>query len=92
MKKKFRSFIPYIILISFLSAISFVVRGSFQDAGHFLKDADFQLFILGGMIFVGYYINRIAPKTIVPSFVWAQYLQASRSNHFCRFSPMISNH
>ncbi|MDP4010977.1 MAG: cation:proton antiporter [Candidatus Roizmanbacteria bacterium] len=71
MKKKFRSFIPYIILISFLSAISFVVRGSFQDAGHFLKDADFQLFILGGMIFVGYYINRIAPKTIVPSFVWA---------------------
>ena len=71
MKKKLHLFIPYFILITFLSLLSVVVRGAFQDSGQFLHDADFQLFVLGGMIFIGYYINRIAPKTIIPSFVWA---------------------
>lgn len=42
-----------------------------KEEQHFLHEVDFQLFIFGSMLFIGYYINRIAPKTIIPSFVWA---------------------
>lgn len=68
---KVKLFVPYIILILFLILLSFGTRLLFKDASHFTKEVDFQLFIGGAIIFVGYYINRIAPKTIIPSFVWA---------------------
>lgn len=59
------------VLIFFLVIISVVVRAFLQRFPHVGGEIDFQLFVLGGIIFVGYYINRIAPKTIIPSFVWA---------------------
>lgn len=71
MRKKLRTFIPYITLIIFLTTLSFVAHSFLQEENHFVHEADFQLFVIGSMLFIGYYINRIAPKTIIPSFVWA---------------------
>lgn len=66
-----RTFVPYVTLIIFLSILSFFAHNFLTQEEHFLHEVDFQLFIFGSMLFIGYYINRIAPKTIIPSFVWA---------------------
>lgn len=64
-------FIPYVTLIVFLFLISWVSRFMFAQMPHLAEEVDFQIFVLGSVLFMGYYINRIAPKTIIPSFVWA---------------------
>lgn len=67
------SFLPYTALIFFLVVISVAARGLLLRFPHVSSEINFQLFILGGIFFVGYFINRIAPKTIIPSFVWAMF-------------------
>jgi len=69
--KTLKKFIPYLILIFSLAFLSIIVRSILHNNQRLLYDVDFQLFIIGSILFIGYYINRIAPKTIIPSFVWA---------------------
>lgn len=74
MKTKSRSvktFAPYFVIIVFLAILSLTTNVLFDRMPHLEESEDFQLLILGGIIFIGYYINRIAPRTIIPSFVWA---------------------
>ncbi|MBP9691309.1 cation:proton antiporter [Candidatus Woesebacteria bacterium] len=71
MRKKIRRFIPYITLIVFLAIISIGAHNFLISESHLTEEVDFQLFVFGSMLFIGYYINRIAPRTIIPSFVWA---------------------
>ncbi len=71
MRKKYRSFIPYVTLIVFLTLLSFIAHSFLLENNELKHEADFQLFVFGSMLFIGYCINRIAPKTIIPSFVWA---------------------
>ncbi len=66
-----RSFIPYSTLIVFLSILSFVGHSVISHDASLLHESEFHLFVFGSMLFIGYYINRIAPKTVIPSFVWA---------------------
>lgn len=66
-----RRFLPYALLIYFLLGISTVTRFLFAGSPEFFEDINFQLFVFGSILFVGYYINRIAPKTVIPSFVWS---------------------
>lgn len=61
----------YVTLLCLLMIISVVSRIFFANAPHVEQEVDWQLFLLGGIFFVGYIINRVAPKTIIPSFVWA---------------------
>lgn len=51
--------------------MSVLARMFFDANPHIIEHVDFQVFALGMILFIGYYINRIAPKTIIPSFVWA---------------------
>lgn len=60
----------YFILIFFLSFLSYLAQRLINHEQSFLYHIDFQLFILGGVLFVSYLINRLAPKTMIPSFVW----------------------
>jgi len=55
----------------FLTILSLVAHNVLKAQEHIRTEPDFQLFVFGTMLFIGYYINRIAPKTIIPSFVWA---------------------
>lgn len=66
-----RGIIPYITLIIFLIFVSIVARFLLGSIPGLQEDIDFQIFVLGSVLFIGYYINRIAPKTVIPSFVWA---------------------
>ncbi|MFW5704172.1 MAG: cation:proton antiporter [Patescibacteria group bacterium] len=66
-----RGIIPYITLIIFLVFISIIARFLLGTIPGLQADIDFQIFVLGSVLFIGYYINRIAPKTVIPSFVWA---------------------
>lgn len=54
-----------------LIAISVFSRSLFQAFPHLPEEVDFQIFIIGSVLFAGYYINRVAPRTMIPSFVWA---------------------
>lgn len=67
----FHGFLPYTVLIFVMIVLSLVAQFIFSRAPHILGEIDFQIFVLGSVLFIGYYINRIAPKTIIPSFVWA---------------------
>ena len=71
MLPKFRLPITYFLLIAFLLIISIVARVIFPRTPGFFEGEDIQLFILGGILFIGYFINRIASQTVIPSFVWA---------------------
>lgn len=64
-------FAPYGTLIVFLFVISWLSRLLFSQMPHLAEEVDFQIFVLGSVFFMGYYINKIAPRTIIPSFVWA---------------------
>jgi NhaP-type Na+/H+ or K+/H+ antiporter len=64
-------FLPYVILVLFIALISTPLRLLLLNYSHIVEEVDFQLFVFGTILFTGYLINRIAPKTIVPSFVWA---------------------
>ncbi len=66
-----RGVLPYLTLIIFLSFLSVGATLLFSTFPEVVKDVDFQIFVLGSVLFIGYYINRIAPKTVIPSFVWA---------------------
>lgn len=66
-----KGFLPYTVLIFVLILLSIFGQFIFKTYPHILEEVDFQIFILGSVLFIGYYINRIAPKTIIPSFVWA---------------------
>lgn len=71
MELPMKNILPYFTLILFLTVISLLTRGLIGHNAEIIHEIDIQLFILGSVLFVGYYINRIAPKTIIPSFVWA---------------------
>lgn len=66
-----KGFLPYIILILVLTVLSVIGQFAFSRFPDILHEVDFQIFVLGSVMFIGYYINKIAPKTIIPSFVWA---------------------
>ncbi|MCI0533205.1 cation:proton antiporter [bacterium] len=66
-----KMFIPYGVLLLFLGIISVSAQLTFVTHPQLAGDIDFQLLILGGFLFIGYYINKIAPATVIPSFVWA---------------------
>lgn len=66
-----QKFVPYIVLILFLVALATPLRLLLLNNTDITHEADFQLFIFGTILFTGYIINRIAPKTLIPSFVWA---------------------
>lgn len=70
-KRKKLSFVPYLILIVFLTLLSFLAQTLITANPHFVEEVDFQIFVFGSILFIGYYINRIAPRTSIPSFVWA---------------------
>lgn len=69
--QKIKTFIPYTILVFFLILVSVGARIFLAQNPDLVHHVDFQVFVLGTILFIGYYINRIAPKTVVPSFVWA---------------------
>lgn len=90
-KKKIRSFIPYLTLIIFLSIISVVANTFLSGSSDLMHEADFQLFILGTILFIGYYINKIAPDTVIPSFVWAIFAGMAMQPLLIFFSEDISS-
>jgi len=66
-----RSLAPYLVLLVFLTALSFGVRaaiGTYPSGPHAY---DLAIFGFGAVLFTAYCINRVAPKTVVPSYVWA---------------------
>ncbi len=66
-----RNFLSYVFLLFFLVVSSIAARYLLIKSPEIAQEVDFQLFVFGGILFAGYYINRIAPKTLIPSFVWA---------------------
>lgn len=70
-KKILESFLPYTLLIIFLILITIAAQFFLEGNSFFHEDLDFQVFVLASLLFVGYFINRLAPKTVIPSFVWA---------------------
>ena len=63
-------FYSYFFIIFFLIIVSFFGRKLIQIFPHIPKEHDFQFFIFGSILFLGYIINRSSPKTQIPSFVW----------------------
>lgn len=70
-KASLRTFGPYLALIAALIPLSFLARTAVKNAPHLLEDGDMRLFVVAALLFIAYVINRIAPRTAVPSFVWA---------------------
>lgn len=66
-----RAFAPYLVLLVFLAALSLAARAAFGAVPGLAEGHDVQVFVLAGVLFTGYFINRIAPATAIPSFVWA---------------------
>ncbi len=69
-KLSIQSFIPYFLLTAFLVVASLFGRIFLETNAEVIFESEFQVFVLGTILFVGFLINRIAPQTIVPSFVW----------------------
>lgn len=65
------TFLPYVLLLLFLLGISFGIRAVFDAYPGGLAVHDLSVFAFGTVLFVAYCINRVAPRTHVPSFVWA---------------------
>jgi cell volume regulation protein A len=65
-----QSFMSYAVLILFLIILGVLGSAVFRQNPKLLENSEFQVSLLGLIVFVGFFINRIAPKTIVPSFVW----------------------
>ncbi len=70
-RRLFVQFIPYAILVGFLAVISVAVRNLFNANPHLADETEVQVFALGSVFFLGYIINKLSPKTAIPSFVWA---------------------
>ncbi len=65
-----QSFVPYLILTALLIIASIIGRIFLETNIEVAFESEFQVFVLGTILFVGFLINRIAPRTIIPSFVW----------------------
>jgi len=89
--RKSKSFLPYFIIILFLTIISFSANFLFNKIPHLNKDTDLQLLIFGSILFIGYYINRVAPKTIIPTFVWAIFAGMAMYPLLSSYTENISN-
>jgi len=63
-------FYSYFFIIFFLIIVSFLGKKIIEIFPHIPNEHDFQLFIFGAILFLGYIINRSSPKTKIPSFVW----------------------
>ena len=66
-----KRFIPYTGLIVLLFFISFLSYSLLSNNPNLYHDHNLPVFVIGTIFFVGYLLNRIAPKTLIPSFVWA---------------------
>jgi NhaP-type Na+/H+ or K+/H+ antiporter len=66
-----KKFVPYITLIAFLAILSWGVHVLSIGNTERMEGAEFQVLVLGIALFVSYIVNRIAPDTAIPSFVWA---------------------
>lgn len=73
LRSRIASFIPYILLIAFLVGVSAAGSVALDRLPHLADYADLRVFVLAGLLFVAYLINRIAPRTVIPSFVWAVF-------------------
>jgi cell volume regulation protein A len=62
--------IPYLFLLVMLTIISVVSRFVLDLNPLILQHQEFDVFVVGSILFLGFVINRIAPKTAIPSFVW----------------------
>lgn len=69
--KYIKKIAPYFIIIIVLAFLSTATRSIFSAKPHLTDEREFQLLIFGGLLTLSYFLNRIAPKTIIPSFVWA---------------------
>lgn len=75
----------YLLLILFLVVISFGTQSLFAAQPEIVHSHDIELFVLGMVIFIGFFINRIAPQTKIPSFVWALFAGMA-------LEPVLSNY
>lgn len=66
-----RKFLPFVSMIFFLALTALCLRYLFSLFPHLTEEVEFQLFVFGSILLCGYLINRVAPKTAIPSFVWA---------------------
>lgn len=66
-----KTVLPYVTLSATLFGLSLISVIYTRFVAHTEHHIDLQLFVLGGVLFIGYWMNRIAPRTIIPSFVWA---------------------
>jgi cell volume regulation protein A len=69
-KQKIAIFKNYLFIILFLALTSFFGYKILEIFPTITEEHDFQLFIFGSILFLGYVINRSSPKTKIPSFVW----------------------
>jgi len=65
--------IPYLILLVLLSTLSFFGYGVLQNNLQLIQSQEAQVFLVGTIIFIGFLINRTAPKTGMPSFIWVLF-------------------
>ena len=68
-----RKNIGYIMLIGFLTVLSLAAQTLFNSRPELATSHDVEVFVLGMVIFIGFFINRIAPHTQIPSFVWSLF-------------------
>lgn len=73
----FKNFYPFLFIIFFLVLVSSLGRKLVDIFPNIAEESDFQLFIFGCILFLGFIINRIAPKTRIPSFVWLIFVGLS---------------
>ncbi|PJE64756.1 MAG: hypothetical protein COU90_00605 [Candidatus Ryanbacteria bacterium CG10_big_fil_rev_8_21_14_0_10_43_42] len=66
-----KRFVPYLTLIVFLTLLSWGAGILLGGDSHITDGTEFQALVLGIALFVSYIVNRIAPETAIPSFVWA---------------------
>lgn len=69
-KKFFGLFLSYFLIIAFIFLLSSLGVKLVSFNRVVIHNVDFQLFVLGGVLFVSYVINQLAPRTAIPSFVW----------------------
>ncbi len=69
--QKFAKFFSYFFIIFFIALLSVVTRYIFAGETHVIEGYEMQFLVLGSLFFIGYCINRMAPRTAIPSFVWA---------------------
>lgn len=66
----FKLSVPYLFLLVMLTILSIVSRFILDLNPQILEHQEFDVFVVGSILFLGFVINRISPKTAIPSFVW----------------------